>query len=155
MNAVATPTSSLEALADDLVASCRGIPQHAFRFLVLLREFDLRRGYRQARGKGRCADNSADWLNARCRISGDTVRDGLRVAYALLNLPAMESALESGELSFAQVQSLTEVATHANEQALLDCLQDMTDAQVAVYCGQLRHRLAARRDELSSKPSLA
>ena len=155
MNAVATPSISLEALADDLVASCRSIPQHAYRFLVLLREFDLRRGYREARGKGRCAENSADWLNARCRISGDVVRDGLRVAYALLNLPAMESALEAGELSFAQVQSLTEVATHANEQALLDCVQDMTDAQVAVYCGQLRHRLSARRDVLLSKPSLA
>ena len=149
MNAVATPPSSLEALADDLVASCRGIPQHAFRFLVLLREFDLRRGYREARGKGRCADNSADWLNARCRISGDIVREGLRVAYALLNLPAMESALEAGKLSFAQVQSLTEVATHANEQALLDTVSGMTGAEVAVYCRQLRGRLAVRHSESS------
>ena len=137
MNAVAPSPSSLEALADDLIASCRCIPQHAYRFLVLLREFDLRRGYREVRGKGRCAANSADWLNARCGIGCDTVREGLRVAYALLNLPAMESALEAGKLSFAQVQSLTEVATHANEQALLDLLDCKSDAEVADYCGPL------------------
>ncbi len=140
MNAIAPPVSSLESLADDLVASCRAVSHHAFRFLVLLREFDLRRGYREARGKGRCADDSAEWVDARCGIGGDVVRDRLRVAYALLNLPEIESAFEAGELSYAKVQALSDVATLANEAELLDFARAATDAQVVVLGKQLRRR---------------
>ncbi|MXY58732.1 MAG: hypothetical protein F4029_08915 [Gammaproteobacteria bacterium] len=137
MNAVATSLQPLESVADDLVASCRTISRHGYRLLVLLREFDMRRGYREARARGRCAADSAEWLDARCGIGRDAVRDKLRVAYALLNLPQIEAALEHGELTFPKVRALIEVATFDNEVALLDRTRTMTDAQVAKYCRQL------------------
>lgn len=107
-----------------------------------MREFDMRRGYREARGKGRCAANSAEWLDARCGIGRDAVRDKLRVAYALLNLPQIEAALEDGELTFAKVRALIEVATFDNEGALLELARTMTDAQVGKYCQRLGARTA-------------
>lgn len=141
MNAVAT-LQPLESVADDLVASCRAISRHGCRLLVLLREFDMRRGYREARGKGRCAADSAEWLDARCGIGRDAVRDKLRVAYTLLNLPQIEAAFEDGELTFTKVRALVDVATFDNEEALLDFARAMTDAQVAEYCRRLGARTA-------------
>jgi len=132
MNAVAT--SSLETLADDLLASCRAVSQQAYRFLVLLREFDLRRGYREARGKGRSATDCAEWVVARCPMGRHAVREQLRTAYALLNLPRIESAFEAGELSLAKVRALAEVATVANEGVLLDFARAMPEEQVVEYC---------------------
>lgn len=142
MNAAATSLQPLESLADDLVSSCRTISRHGYRLLVLLREFDMRRGYREARGKGRCAADSAEWLDARCGIGRDAVRDKLRVAYALLNLPQIEAALEDGELTFAKVRALIEVATFDNEGALLELARTMTDAEVGQYCRRLGARKA-------------
>ncbi|MCY3623721.1 MAG: hypothetical protein OXH68_18685 [Gammaproteobacteria bacterium] len=140
MNAAATSLQPLESVADDLVSSCRTISRHGYRLLVLLREFDMRRGYREARGKGRCAADSAEWLDARCGIGRDAVRDKLRVAYALLNLPQIEAAFEDGELTFVKVRSLIEVATFANEGTLLELARTMTDAQVGKYCRRLGAR---------------
>ena len=140
MNALVTPLHPIESLAGDLVESCRAVSQQACRFLVLLREFDLRRGYQEARGTGRCTTDSAEWLDARCGMGHDAVREKLRVAYALLNLPQIETAFEAGELSFAKVGALVEVATVANESTLLDFARVMTDAQVKDYCRQLRRR---------------
>ena len=137
MNAAETSLQPLESVADDLVASCRTISRHGHRLLVLLREFDMRRGYREARGKGRCAANSAEWLDVRCGIGREAVRDKLRVAYALLNLPQIEAAYEDGELTFAKVQALIEVATFADEGTLLAIARTMTDAEVREYCRQL------------------
>ncbi|MCE2459623.1 MAG: hypothetical protein J4F38_02460 [Pseudomonadales bacterium] len=138
MDAAATALQPLESLADDLVSSCRSVSWYGYRLLVLLREFDLRNGYREVRGKGRCAADSAEWLDARCGIGRETVRDKLRVGYALLNLPEIESAFEAGELTFAKVRALVEVATLDSEGALLDFARAMTDAQVVEYCRRLR-----------------
>ena len=144
MHAVATSLQPLESVADDLVSSCRSISRHGHRLLILLREFDMRRGYREARGKGRSAADSAEWLDARCGIGRDAVRDKLRVAYALLNLPEIEAAFEDGELTFAKVRALIEVATFDNEGTLLDFARTMTDGQVAEYCRRLNTRTRQR-----------
>ena len=137
MDTNTTATSPIESVASDLVASCRAVSRHASRFLVVLREFDMRRGYREAPGVGPSADDTAAWLDARCGIEQEAVREELRVAYALLNLPETEAAFEAGELTFAKVRALIEVATLANETALLDFARAMTDAQVADYCQRL------------------
>ena len=137
MNATATPLQPLESLADDLLSSYKAISGHACRFLVLLREFDLRRGYREARSRGRSADDSAEWLHARFGMARESIREDLRIAYALLNLPETESAFEAGELSPGKVRALVGVATFANEGALLQVARGMTDAQFADHCQRL------------------
>ena len=74
----------------------------------------------------------------------DAVRDKLRVAYALLNLPQIEAAFEDGELTFAKVRALIEVATFDNEGTLLELARTMTDAQVGKHCRRLGARTAGR-----------
>ena len=138
------PLQPLESVADDLVMSCRAVARHGYRLLVLLREFDIRRGYREARGKGRCAVDSAEWLAARCGIGRDAVRARLRVAYALLNLPETESAFEAGDLTFTKVRALVEVATLDNEAALLDFARAVTDVEVVEYCRRRARTLDAQ-----------
>lgn len=137
MDTKTTASRPVESVAGDLVASCRAVAQHTGRFLVLLREFDMGRGYREARGEGPSADDSAAWLDARCGLGEQAIREKLRVAYALLNLPATEAAFQAGELTFCKVRALAEVATLANETALLDFARAMTDAQVVDYCKRL------------------
>ena len=149
MNALATSLHPIESLADDLVESCRALSRHACRFLVLLREFDMRRGYQETRGKGPSGIDSAEWLDARSGMGPDAVRESLRLAYALLNLPETESAFEAGELSFAKVCALVGVATVANESELLDFARVMTDAQVVDYC----RRLGRRDDPRTARPA--
>ena len=82
-------------------------------------------------------DDTAEWLDVRCGIGQEAVREELRVAYALLNLPETEAAFDAGELTFAKVRALIQVATLANETALLDFARAMTDAQVVDYCQRL------------------
>ena len=137
MDTNATAPSPIESVACDLVASCRAVSRHASRFLVVLREFDMRRGYREAPGVGPSADDTAEWLDVRCGTGQERIREELRVAYALLNLPETEAAFEAGELTFAKVRALIGVATLANETALLDFARAMTDAQVVDYCRRL------------------
>lgn len=137
------PTTTLDPtdpLADALVESSRLVAQQMCRFLIRLREFDLHQGYAEPSKGGRIVANCAEWLNANCGIERDTAREMLRVAYSLLNLPCIEMAFESGDLSYAKACALTTVATTANEQSLLDFARVMTDAQVENYCRCLTDR---------------
>lgn len=61
----------LDQLEASLVQSFRDVTQAQHRFPVLLREFDLRRGW-QAYGNNDCAE----WLNWRCGISRTTCITG-------------------------------------------------------------------------------
>ncbi len=57
------PFVPLDALEDDLLDSWQAVSQATHRFLLLLREFDLREGWRHY-GNTDCAQ----WLNWRCGI---------------------------------------------------------------------------------------
>ena len=47
MNALVTPFCPLDDLEHDLLDCWREVSQATFRFLVLLREFDLRQGWKE------------------------------------------------------------------------------------------------------------
>ena len=134
MQALVTPFQPLDDLEDDLIGSWRDVSRATHRFLVLLREFDLRQGW-QAWG---CAD-CADWLNLKCGITRNTAQEKLRVAKVLWNLPQIEEAFKRGDLSYSKVRALTRVATGINETDLLDYALGATAAQVEGYCRKLRN----------------
>ena len=98
-------------------------------------------GRRVARGNQ--AADTAEWLHAVCGMEKPAVREALRVAYKLLNLPRTEAAFAAGELSFRKVRAITTVATAASEEELLPFAVTMTDAQVADYCCRLHRRAQA------------
>ena len=92
MNALVTPFRPLDDLAHDLLESWRDVSQATFRFLALLREFDLRQGWKEW-GSADCAD----WLNLKCGITRNTAQEKVRVARALWTLPQIEEAFKRGD----------------------------------------------------------
>jgi hypothetical protein len=134
MQALVTPFQPLDDLEENLISSWCEVSRATHRFLVLLREFDLRQGW-QAWG---CAD-CADWLNLKCGITRNTAQEKLRVAKSLWDLPQIEEAFKRGDLSYSKVRALTRVVTAINETDLLDYALGASAAQVEGYCRKLRN----------------
>jgi hypothetical protein len=124
------PIDDLEtALAD----SWLGVSQATYRFLVLLREFEMRRGW-LAYGCNDCAE----WMDFKLKISRKTALEKVRVAKALWFVPKIEAALKEGQLSYSQVRALSRVANPENESDLLDRALTTTACNLEKYCQRLR-----------------
>ena len=136
-------TESTQSIIDNLLGGHRAMARHTARFLIQLREFDLHRAYRQPRKGGVTSRSTVEWLHETCGIAPAAARQHLRVAYALLNLPAIEEAFENGDLSYRKVCAASRPATASNEAEVLDSLRAMTDAQAEEYCEQLMRGDAA------------
>ena len=76
------------------------------RFLRLVAEFDVRRGWA-------CWDlpSCAAWLAWRCQVAPGTAREQVRVARALAGLPVICGQFAAGRMSYAKVRALTRIAT--------------------------------------------
>ncbi len=125
---------SLDQLEDALVSSAQRINASEYEFLVLVREFDIRQGW-----KAWNLSNCAEWLNLKCGVSMNTAREKVRVAMGLFDLPLCSEAFADGALSYSKVRALTRVANPENEEALLDYSIIATASQVEDHCRQLRN----------------
>ena len=135
----ATPSTVLsfrpsDALEATLIESWREVSKSTHRFLILLREFDLRQGWK-AYGNADCAE----WLNWKCGISRVTAQEKVRIAKALWGLPRIEAAFARGELSYSKVRALSRVATDKDEAELLRFALASSAAHVEAYCRRLRN----------------
>src|ERR1700748_1606584 len=92
------------------------------RFLVLLADFDARRGWASWE-MGSCAQ----WLSWKCQMSSGTAREHVRVARALRDLPVIRARFAAGRLSYAKVRALTRIAAPATEAGLAG-LDSSTDS---------------------------
>ncbi len=95
------------------------------RFLVLLGDFDDRRGWASWE-----LTSCAAWLSWKCQMSSGTAREHVRVARALRHLPAIRGEFAAGRLSYAKVRALTRIATPDNEQILAEMAGPMTGNQL-------------------------
>lgn len=118
-------SDALEDLADEITVLAAHIHAATHRLLVLIAEFDRRRGWEPG-GHRSCAH----WLAFRTGIDLGTAREKVRTARALLELPATSAAMAAGRLSFSQVRALTRVATPENEGHLLEVAEGATTAQL-------------------------
>jgi hypothetical protein len=130
---------SLDQLESALIHRSQQINMQEYEFLVDLREFDLRQGW-----KGYLFNNCGTgqptlWLNLKCGLDVTTGREKARVARVLFDLPQISAAFEQGDLSYTKVRSLTRVATAHNETELLSHALDATSDQVQARCRQLRN----------------
>ncbi len=124
---------AIDDLESELTASWLDVSNATYRFLTLLREFEMRQGWR-AYGCNDCAE----WLDFKLKISRKTALEKVRVAKALWFIPTIEAAFRGGELSYSQVRALTRVADHDNETALLAYARQSTAEGLERYCRQLR-----------------
>ena len=125
---------SLDQLETELISLSSRINAQEYEFLVLLREFDLRQGWKIYH-----FNYCWEWLNMKCGMAPGTAREKLRVANALFDLPQTSTAFAKGDLSYSKARSLTRTASPTTEEQLLDFALNATAAQVDRHCMELRN----------------
>ncbi|MEE8488475.1 MAG: DUF222 domain-containing protein, partial [Gemmatimonadota bacterium] len=116
---------SLDELEEEIVILSAHIHAATHRLLVLIAEFDRRRGW-ELGGHRSCAH----WLSVRTGFDLGSAREKVRAARALTELPLISASMSRGELSFSAVRALSRVATPENEEDLLPLARGCTTAQV-------------------------
>src|SRR5689334_15637745 len=114
------------------------------RFLVLLADFDARRGWASWE-LGSCAQ----WLSWKCQMSSGTAREHVRVARALRDLPVIRARFAAGRLSYAKVRALTRIATPATEAGLAGLAGPMTANQLERFARA--HRQVTQADDAAAR----
>ena len=114
------------------------------RFLVLLADFDARRGWASWE-MGSCAQ----WLSWKCQLSSGTAREHVRVARALRDLPVIRARFAAAELSYAKVRALTRIATPATEAGLAGLAGPMTANQLERFARA--HRQVTRAGDADAR----
>ena len=133
---IANPVTkrNIDDLEDEIISLSKHMNQDEYRFLVMVREFDIRQGWRAYQ-----FNNCAEWLNMKCGISPGTAREKVRVALALLDLPQCSEGFAKGELSYSKVRAMTRAANVFNEATLVDYALKATAHQVEEHCRRLRN----------------
>ena len=120
------------------------------RFLVLLGDFDARRGWASWE-MGSCAQ----WLSWKCQMSSGTAREHVRVARALRDLPVIRARFAAGRLSYAKVRALTRIAAPGTEAGLAELAAPMTANQLERFARAHRQVTAADDAEARVRRRLA
>ena len=133
---IANPVTkrNIDDLEEEIISLSKHMNQDEYRFLVMIREFDIRQGWRAYQ-----FNNCAEWLNMKCGISPGTAREKVRVALALLDLPQCSEGFAKGELSYSKVRAMTRAANVFNEATLVDYALKATAHQVEEHCRRLRN----------------
>jgi hypothetical protein len=105
-----------------------------YRLLKLIAEFDERKGWSGAGTVRSCAD----WLNWKCGIAIGAAREKVRVAHCLAELPLIDAAFATGEISYSKVRAMTRVATPENEEYLLMIAQHGTASHMEQVVSKYR-----------------
>ena len=108
-----------------------------YRFLVLLGDFDQRRGWAQWE-----LPSCAAWLSWKCQLTAGTAREHVRVARAR---PALSAEFAAGRMSFAKIRALTRIATPVTEAGLAELAAPMTASQLERF--SRAHRHVSRADD--------
>src|SRR5690349_13715630 len=122
-------------LGEEIAETAAMIDAATHRFLTMLREFDRGGGW-FAVGALSCAH----WLSWRVGMDLGAAREKVRVARALEGLPAIDEALEAGEISYSKVRAMTRVADGENEVMLLEAAHELTGAQLEKACRSMRRK---------------
>jgi predicted restriction endonuclease len=115
-----------ETLGQEITLLAGQINAANHRLLKMIAEFDSREGW----SGGGTVRSCAHWLNWKCGIALGAGREKVRVAHALEELPLIDAAFASGEISYSKVRAMTRVATPENEDFLLRIAQHGTASHV-------------------------
>jgi 5-methylcytosine-specific restriction endonuclease McrA len=111
-----------------------------YRFLVLLGDFDERRGWAEWD-----LPSCSAWLSWKCQLTSGTAREHVRVARALRTLPVLSAEFAAGRMSFAKIRALTRIATPATDADLAEVAGPMTASQLERFARA--HRQVTRADD--------
>ena len=139
--AVPVPLERLEAQICELAGH---LTAATCRFLLLLADFDARRGWASWDMR-----SCAEWLSWKCQMSSGAAREHVRVAKALPNLPVIRAEFGAGRLSYAKVRALTRIATPENEADLAELAGPMTGNQLERFARA--HRRVSEADDEAAR----
>jgi hypothetical protein len=111
------------------------------RWLLRLAELDARDEWRTLGAR-----SGVHWLCLRLRVGRRTATEHLRVARALIGLPAIRARFNAGRISYSKVRAITRVATPATERELLNLAASCTS-------GQLERIVGGGGDGRAAKPA--
>jgi 5-methylcytosine-specific restriction endonuclease McrA len=134
----------LERLEAQLCEVAGHLAAATCRFLVLLAEFDERRGWASWE-LGSCAA----WLSWKCQMSSGTAREHVRVSRALRDLPVIRGEFAAGRLSYVKVRALTRIATAENEAGLAEIAGPLTGNQLERFARA--HRQCSPADDAAAR----
>ncbi len=134
----------LERLEAQLCEVAGHLAAATCRFLVLLAEFDERRGWASWE-----LNSCAAWLSWRCQMASGTAREHVRVARALRDLPVIRREFAAARLSYAKVRALTRIATPATEGQLAVMAAPMTGNQLERFARA--HRQCSRAGDAAAR----
>jgi 5-methylcytosine-specific restriction endonuclease McrA len=134
----------LERLEAQLCEVAGHLAAATCRFLVLLGEFDERRGWASWE-----MNSCAAWLSWKCQMSSGTAREHVRVARALRELPVIRAEFAAARLSYVKVRALTRIATPATEADLAELAGPMTGNQLERFARA--HRQCSRADDAAAR----
>jgi hypothetical protein len=137
-------TAPLERLEAEICELAGHLAAATCRFLVLLGDFDARRGW-ASWDMASCAA----WLSWKCQLSSGTAREHVRVARALRDLPVIRAEFAAGRLSYAKARALTRIATPGNEQGLAEIAAPMTANQLERFARA--HRKVTAADDAAAR----
>ena len=119
------PEVPLERLEAQICELAGHLTAATCRFLLLVGDFDARRGWESWE-----LPSCAAWLAWKCQIAPGTAREHVRVARALPALPLIRAEFAAARLSYAKVRALTRIATPATEEGLAELAEPMTGGQL-------------------------
>jgi hypothetical protein len=135
---------SLERLEAQICELAGHLAAATCRFLVLLADFDARRGWASWE-----MTSCAAWLSWKCQLSPGTAREHVRVARALPGLPVIRGEFAAGRLSYAKVRALTRIAAPATEAGLAELAGPMTANQLERFARA--HRQVTRAGDAAAR----
>src|SRR5215467_10358688 len=138
------PGVPLERLEAQICELAGHLAAATCRFLVLLADFDARRGWASWE-----MSSCAAWLSWKCQMSSGTAREHVRVARALRDLPVIRARFAAGRLSYAKVRALTRIATPATEAGLAELAGPMTGNQLERFARA--HRQVTRAGDAEAR----
>ncbi|MFV8749775.1 DUF222 domain-containing protein [Nannocystaceae bacterium ST9] len=115
----------LDVLAGQIADLSLRIDVAKHSLLAHLRTFDAHDGW-----AGSGFVSTAAWLAWRIGIGSAAAREHVRVARALGELPLVDAAFATGELSYSKVRAITRAATPETERDFLDVAMHATASQI-------------------------
>jgi hypothetical protein len=139
------PTSvPLERLEAQICELAGHLAAATCRFLILLGDFDARRGWASWE-----MTSCAAWLSWKCQMSSGAAREHVRVARALRDLPVIRAEFGAGRLSYAKVRALTRIANPGTEAGLAEIAGPMTGNQLERFARA--HRQVSSVDDADAR----
>lgn len=119
------PIDTFEALAAEIVALSDHIQGAEFRLIDRIRRLDALKPWNDE------MSDCAHWLNLHCGMDLVTAREKVRIARALDDLPLIQGAFRSGELSYSKVRAITRIAEWDTEAELIELAKGTTAEHVS------------------------